>query len=81
MTGTTTQIMIDLAEIVSGSKAEEKAAASARIRKMLLSVAAFAFGCALAAAAFIGVSVWCFVVPPVFAALALVARTATAEGD
>ncbi|TWF52272.1 YoaK family protein [Neorhizobium alkalisoli] len=81
MTGTTTQIMIDLAEIVSGSKPEEKAASSARIKKMLVSVVAFAAGCALSAGAFIEASVWCFVVPPVFALLALVAKTATPEGD
>jgi uncharacterized membrane protein YoaK (UPF0700 family) len=50
MTGTTTQIMIDLADLLHGLPPGH--AARARIRKMSVAVATFALGCALAALLF-----------------------------
>lgn len=69
MTGTTTQIMVDLAELIYGGSGESRKVAVARIRKMTPSVFAFAIGCLLAAGMFVLVGVWCFVVPPGLAAL------------
>ncbi|MBB6253657.1 DUF1275 family protein [Nitrospirillum iridis] len=67
MTGTTTQIMIDLADLMRGVPAEAKAAAKGRLGKMSASVAAFALGCAAAAGLFLVVREWAFVVPPAVA--------------
>jgi uncharacterized membrane protein YoaK (UPF0700 family) len=81
MTGTTTQIMLDLAELIAGSRSEETALATARLKRMSVSVLAFAIGCALAAAAFVLSPTWCFVVPPLLAAFAFAAKVASPEGD
>lgn len=81
MTGTTTQIMIDLGEMIAGVNGENTAAARARVLRMSVSVGAFALGCGLAAAAYIVSPSWCFVLPPVLAAFAFVAQVATPEGD
>ena len=42
MTGTTTQIMIDVANLVRGMEGEKKQEATASLSKMLVNVAAFA---------------------------------------
>jgi uncharacterized membrane protein YoaK (UPF0700 family) len=70
MTMTTTQIMIDIADIFSGA-ADATAAARARLSRMSVSVAAFVIGCATAAALFALCGTWCFLAPPVFALWAL----------
>jgi len=70
MTGNTTQIMLDLADLWRGETAD-RAIMTARLRKMGLAVGAFALGCAGAALLYSQVSVWCFVVPPVLAAISL----------
>lgn len=49
MTGTTTQIMLDLADLLADPKAEEVAAAKVRIKKMAFAVITFAPGCGLGA--------------------------------
>jgi len=73
MTGTTTQIMIDLADAVRGIPPEAQAGARARLLRMSVSVASFAIGCG-AAALFFGLEqAWCFVVPPIVALWALIA--------
>ncbi|NVM90593.1 uncharacterized membrane protein YoaK (UPF0700 family) [Variovorax sp. SG517] len=82
MTGTTTQVMVDLADLMRGGQApEEKAAAHARIRRMSAAVAWFAAGCAAAALIYARWDMWCFAVPPVLAALAVVLQGGTHEGD
>lgn len=68
MTGTTTQIVIDLADFVAGKATP---ATAARARSMVRQVAVFAAGCATAALLFDHVGAWCFVLPPVCAAMAL----------
>ena len=80
MTGTTTQIMLDLADLAVG-EGDTTAAAKDRLKRMSLSVVAFAVGCAAAAAIFCVAPVWCFAVPAVLATLAFVAKVATPEGD
>jgi uncharacterized membrane protein YoaK (UPF0700 family) len=71
MTGTTTQIMIDVADLMLGVQPEAKAAARARLRRMSLSLVCFAAGCLLAALLYGTVQVWCFVFPVILAALAV----------
>lgn len=81
MTGTTTQIMLDLADIAFGGRSESVAAAYSRLKRMVLAVVVFALGCAGAALAFILSPVWSFVVPAVLAALTFIAHVETPEGD
>ena len=81
MTGTTTQIMLDLADLAVGKDIELRSTVSTRLTRMSLSVLCFACGCALAATAYISNPVWCFAPPVIFATIALFAKVATPEGD
>jgi len=74
MTGTTTQIMIDLGDLLGGVAPEARPAIVTRLRRMAAAVAIFAAGCGAAALGYALVNVWCFVVPPVIALLALLLR-------
>jgi uncharacterized membrane protein YoaK (UPF0700 family) len=67
MTGTTTQIMIDVADILRHAPPEMTTPAKARLRKMVASVVAFALGCAAGACLYAKFGNWCFVVPPLLA--------------
>jgi uncharacterized membrane protein YoaK (UPF0700 family) len=67
MTGTTTQIMIDIADLLLGVPAEAKAAWQLRIRRMTVAVVAFALGCGAAAVLFVLVGMSCFLLPPLLA--------------
>jgi uncharacterized membrane protein YoaK (UPF0700 family) len=72
MTGNTTQVMIDLADMIKGGlPGEVRSAAMGRLRKMLPAIATFAMGCALAALAYVAFGMWCFALPPLVAALTL----------
>jgi uncharacterized membrane protein YoaK (UPF0700 family) len=73
MTGTTTQLMIDIADVIRGLPAESRDATRARMRHMSIAVANFAAGAAAGALLFSTVSTWCFVVPPIVALLATIA--------
>lgn len=66
MTGTTTQMMIDIGDILYGVPADSKAALHGRLLRMALAVAGFAAGCGTAAFLFILFQTWCFVLPPLF---------------
>jgi len=68
MTGTTTQIMTDLGDLLNSNAAP---AVSARIRAMSIQVGVFAAGCAAAALAYALAGPWCFLIPPMVAVLAL----------
>jgi uncharacterized membrane protein YoaK (UPF0700 family) len=74
MTGTTTQIMIDLADMMQTSKQDKAERPGARLLRMSANIAVFAIGCAAAALLYARVGVWCFVVPPVVGAAALFLR-------
>jgi uncharacterized membrane protein YoaK (UPF0700 family) len=76
MTGTTTQIMIDLADMVQAPKSETTERPSARLLAMSTNIAVFAIGCATAAVLYAHVGVWCFVVPPVLGFASLFLRIA-----
>jgi uncharacterized membrane protein YoaK (UPF0700 family) len=80
MTGTTTQIMIDLADMMQAPRQENAERPGARLRGMSANIAVFATGCAAAALLYARIGVWCFVVPPVLGMAALFLRTA-GEGN
>lgn len=72
MTGTTTQVMLDIADRIfprQGAKPQ-----TARLVQMSTNVVVFALGCAAAALLYARFGVWCFVAPPVVALLALIVR-------
>jgi uncharacterized membrane protein YoaK (UPF0700 family) len=74
MTGTTTQAMLDLAELVHGLRAEVAAATRARFRRMSLSILVFAGGCGLAALLFAQLGKWCFCALPLMGIAGLMMR-------
>ena len=81
MTGTTTQIMIDIADLIGGTAPEARPALIARLRRMAAAVAVFASGCAAAALGYAFANVWCFVVPPLIALAALLLRLSAPDGE
>lgn len=71
MTGTTTQIMIDVADVLRRAPVSVLTVAKPRLGKMSASVAAFALGCAAGACLYAKFGTWCFVLPPLVALLAV----------
>jgi uncharacterized membrane protein YoaK (UPF0700 family) len=67
MTGTTTQLMIDVADAVRGLPSDKRDATRERMYAMGLAIATFAVGAALAAFLFHTVGTWCFAVAPMVA--------------
>ncbi len=65
MTGNTTQVMIDLADLMRGMPADSRNAIRARLSRMSGSLAAFALGCAAAALMYAKQGIWCFALPPI----------------
>lgn len=80
MTGTTTQLMIDLADAVHGSSSEG-VKESERLKRMTATVIVFAAGCAAAALLYAYLEVQCFIVPPLIALIALCLRASIAEAE
>ncbi len=74
MTGNTTQVMIDLADLLRPLAPAAAAAARARLRRMLPAVAGFALGCSMAALLFALHGEWCFLVPPLIGLYSLLLR-------
>ena len=72
MTGTTTQIMLDIADVIL--PADAKGQARARLGKMSVNVLAFALGCGIAPLLFTHFGVWCFALPPLLAGTSLIVR-------
>jgi uncharacterized membrane protein YoaK (UPF0700 family) len=73
MTGTTTQVMMDLVDALQG-----KAEARTHLVRMAASVVAFAVGCGLAALLFVLVGLWVFAVPVAVALVTLFLKEAAA---
>ena len=69
MTGTTTQIMIDVADIIVRGDNEGRASARSSI------------GCGAAALLFMRFEMWCFVLPPLASVVALAIHFANPEVD
>jgi uncharacterized membrane protein YoaK (UPF0700 family) len=74
MTGTTTQIMIDLADMLRGPTGQADGSGQ-RVVRMSTNILAFALGCAVAALLYAGYGVWCFLAPPTLTVAALCVRT------
>ena len=72
MTGPTTQMMIDVADLGHSQTPEKRAELRRRIGTTGLSIAAFAVGCGAAAFAYVYFREFCFVAPPVVALAAFV---------
>jgi uncharacterized membrane protein YoaK (UPF0700 family) len=82
MTGTTTQIMIDIADMAHKHLPEEKRrAARTRLSRMTASVAGFASGCATAALLYAWAGIYCFLIPPLLGVGTLILRGASLEGE
>lgn len=81
MTGTTTQIMLDLAEMLHGVRPEVAAITRERLRRLTLSVAVFAAGCGLAALIYAHAGQWCFCLLPVLGLCTLMLRSEIAQAD
>ena len=69
MTGTTTQIMIDIADFINGVPPDQAVETRARLVRMSTTVLAFALGCGGGAIMYARFGVWCFVVAPAIAAV------------
>ncbi|MGY3609442.1 MULTISPECIES: YoaK family protein [unclassified Bradyrhizobium] len=74
MTGTTTQIMIDLADMIYARDNVPAGQIRSRVAIMSKNVIIFAVGCAAAALLYAHYNVWCFVLPPLLGGLSLLAR-------
>jgi uncharacterized membrane protein YoaK (UPF0700 family) len=70
MTGTTTQMMIDIADLTRGVPGVAGDALRSRLRRMGVAVVSFAAGAAAGALLFKAIGSWCFALPPVVAFLA-----------
>jgi uncharacterized membrane protein YoaK (UPF0700 family) len=77
MTGTTTQIMIDIADMIRGVPGAARDAIRSRLRRMSVAVASFAAGAAAGAVLFHAIGSWCFALPPVVALLARITATSS----
>jgi uncharacterized membrane protein YoaK (UPF0700 family) len=75
MTGTTTQIMIDLADRIY-MRTGESAQSPSRLVRMSTNILVFAVGCGAAALLYARFNVWCFVLPPILGLLSLIVRLA-----
>jgi uncharacterized membrane protein YoaK (UPF0700 family) len=76
MTGNVTQAMIDVVDLLRGLPPKDPG--RRRLAGMVANIAGFAIGCAAAALLFVYLKMWCFVVPPLMALMAVVlAREST----
>jgi uncharacterized membrane protein YoaK (UPF0700 family) len=76
MTGTTTQVMIDLADRIYAPHSVDSQA-SARLMRMSLNILVFAVGCGAAALLYSRIGMKCFLVPPIVGALQLIVLRAS----
>ena len=74
MTGTTTQVMIDLADRIHAPNGTEYQSVARRLVQMSRSMLCFAIGCGAAALLYNRVGIQCFVVPPIVGSLPLIVR-------
>jgi uncharacterized membrane protein YoaK (UPF0700 family) len=79
MTGSSTQVMIDIADLIRGLPSDRRDQVRARLGKLSSAILAFALGCGLAAGGYVVWGMWCFAAPPVLAALLLFADGASPQ--
>jgi uncharacterized membrane protein YoaK (UPF0700 family) len=70
MTGNTTQAMIDVVDLLRGLPPGDPA--RRRLAGMAANILGFAIGCAAAALLFAYLRMWCFIVPPLLALMAVI---------
>ncbi len=73
MTGTTTQIMLSIADKIYAPR-DQSDQPSSTLAFMTINLLIFAIGCGAAALLYVRFGVWCFVVPPVLAVASLILR-------
>jgi uncharacterized membrane protein YoaK (UPF0700 family) len=78
MTGTTTQVMIDLADRIHAPQGVESQS-GARLVQMSTSILVFAMGCGAAALLYSRLGVECFMVPPIVGILQLIVLRVSRE--
>src|SRR3981189_2494812 len=81
MTGATTQIMMDLGDLIQGLEPDKAKATRARLTQMTVSVVAFAVGCTLGALLYAWLSVLCLWVPPALVIGALLIHKGLPDPD
>ncbi len=81
MTGTTTQIMIDLADLLVGRHPELTATAQTRMKRMAGAVLVFAVGCGAGALMYVWSGKWCFCVPALIGLATLLMRTELLQAE
>jgi uncharacterized membrane protein YoaK (UPF0700 family) len=81
MTGTTTQIMMDLGDVIHGLARDKAPATRQRLKQMSVTVLVFAIGCALGAVLYALFGVLCFWIPPILVLIILSMRRALADAD
>jgi uncharacterized membrane protein YoaK (UPF0700 family) len=77
MTGNVTQAMIDVVDLLRGLPPQDPA--RRRLAGMAANILGFAIGCAAAALLFVWLNMWCFMVPPLLALLAVMLTPAGAR--
>jgi uncharacterized membrane protein YoaK (UPF0700 family) len=73
MTGNTTQAVLDTVDVMMG-RGGDQTAMRARLRRMSVSIAGFAAGCAVAALLYAFVGFWCLAVPVAVGAVTAIMR-------
>jgi uncharacterized membrane protein YoaK (UPF0700 family) len=71
MTGSSTQVMLDIADLIRGIPGDRQLTSRARVGRLATAIAAFAIGCALAATAYGYWGMLCFAAPPLVGLLTL----------
>jgi uncharacterized membrane protein YoaK (UPF0700 family) len=79
MTGSTTQLMLDIADKMHGVPSDQDIVINARIARLSSAVAVFALGCSLGALLFTLFSTKCFIVAPLIAVLVYLHKDASNE--
>jgi uncharacterized membrane protein YoaK (UPF0700 family) len=81
MTGTTTQVMIDLADRIWAPSGTDSRLGGARLARLSTNILLFAIGCGAAALLYSLFGMKCFVVPPIVGSLQLIVLLAASSRD
>ena len=81
MTGTTTQVMIDLADRIWAPRGTDSRLGGSRLARLSTNILLFAIGCGAAALLYSLFGMKCFVVPPIVGSLQLIVLLAASSRD